>query len=406
MNTLTDILAPRSPAEFLATVRGRRCWHVPGTPGRFGDLLDWPSVNAILEQHRLVAGRLRVIRNEEDVPASRLFRNHVALPGVRIPRLDVAELNEQLWRGATLVIEAIDEMHAPIAGLTHNLEAALHESIQVNAYIGWPAATGYGLHWDDHDVIVLQVCGRKRWSIYPSTTSYPLSDEGPDVSRPSGAPAWDGVVEDGDLVYVPRGWWHGATALEEPTVHLTFGMANRTGIDFLRWLRDRLRAVEAYRMDLPRFADRQEQAAHMDRLRHELLAAWTPDTLDRFFAECDAAAVPRPRLSLPWSAMLGALPGSDARIKLVGSRGLALRRTADEGDVEFDANGRRWRFPGHMEPMLRLLDQRRLCSIAEIDACLPIEADRVAARGLLRVMLLQGLVVLDHAPSTTHPGAA
>ena len=52
------------------------------------------------------------------------------------------------------------------------------------------------------------------------------------------------LLEAGDLLYIPRGWWHVAMPLDEPTLHLTVGVNNLTGADFLRWFADRLRRVD------------------------------------------------------------------------------------------------------------------------------------------------------------------
>ena len=56
-----------------------------------------------------------------------------------------------------------------------------------------------------------------------------------------------------DLLYIPRGWWHVATPLDEPTLHLTVGVNNPNGADFLAWYVDRLKTSEDVRRDLPQF---------------------------------------------------------------------------------------------------------------------------------------------------------
>ncbi|MEU9499710.1 cupin domain-containing protein [Streptomyces sp. NPDC048196] len=55
------------------------------------------------------------------------------------------------------MIDAIDELHEPVADLAQHLEGWLRTHVQVNAYASWSAQEGFGTHWDDHDVIVVQV---------------------------------------------------------------------------------------------------------------------------------------------------------------------------------------------------------------------------------------------------------
>ena len=106
------------------------------------------------------------------------------------------------------------------------------------------------------------------------TRPFPLARDVETARKPEGVPLWEGTLEDGDLLYIPRGWWHVALPLNEPTLHLTVGIHNRTGLDLLGWLKERLREREDFRRDLPRFATRAEQAAHIESLRDQLLAEW------------------------------------------------------------------------------------------------------------------------------------
>ena len=58
------------------------------------------------------------------------------------------------------------------------LAAELGHPVQINAYITPPQNQGFAPHYDVHDVFVLQVAGRKRWTIHE-----------PVVERPAGQPA-------------------------------------------------------------------------------------------------------------------------------------------------------------------------------------------------------------------------
>ena len=121
----------------------------------------------------------------------------------------------------------------PITHLAESLERVFRVRIQVNAYAGWRTSHGFDLHWDDHDVFILQIAGRKKWKVYGMTRKYPLArDVEPATDKPD-TPLWEGMLEDGDLLYIPRGWWHVATPLDEPTLHLTVGVNNPNGADLL-----------------------------------------------------------------------------------------------------------------------------------------------------------------------------
>ncbi|MFD7026561.1 JmjC domain-containing protein [Streptomyces sp. NPDC059917] len=76
--------------------------------------------------------------------------------------------------------------------------------------------------------------------------------ETPEV--PTGGPVADTVLTPGDVLYLPRGWWHAVSADQgTAALRLTFGLATQTGAEFLGWLRDDLRASVIVRADVSRF---------------------------------------------------------------------------------------------------------------------------------------------------------
>jgi ribosomal protein L16 Arg81 hydroxylase len=394
---LAQLLRPCPVEEFLASIWGRAHLHVAGRPGRFAHLLLWAQLNMILRQHRLDFPRLRLARDGSSLPASAYLR-HVR-SGRRqstIPRLLPQQLTTELRAGATLVLDAVDELCEPLEELAVKLERFFHERVQINAYAGWRTSRGFDLHWDDHDVFILQVAGRKDWRVYGMTRPYPLVEDVEPAAKPTHEPVWAGTLTAGDLLYIPRGWWHVALPLDEPTLHLTVGIHNRTGLDLIRWLTERLRASETVRQDLPRFASQTEQSAHVAQLRAELRAAMEDDELlAHYFAEQDAMAAPRPRLGLPWSALMSNAPplADEARVRLTAPRPLDLK--LDAGVVEFACNKKRWRFAEDALLVLRPLADGRACTVAELCAAARARLDERIVHTFLAELIEHGLVALE-----------
>ncbi|MBV9764811.1 MAG: hypothetical protein JOZ48_08195 [Acidobacteriaceae bacterium] len=398
-HTLAELLAPFDAEAFL-----RNCWsqnfqYFPGTPGRFSELLPWSVLNRILRQHRLDSPRIRLFREGESVPPNSFLSYQTSRRKTQIPRLRTAELTRELRNGATLVLDAVDELHDPITALAEALESVFRVRIQVNAYAGWRTSHGFDLHWDDHDVFIVQVAGRKQWKVYGMTRKYPLkADSGPDLHPPE-APLWEGLLEDGDLLYIPRGWWHVATPLDEPTLHLTIGVHNPTGMDLLSWFVDRLRTSEDVRQDLPRFASRPEQAAFADRIRNLFLEQWHPGLLQLYWGDMDAKAEPRPVLGLPWSAGRDALPppGSPFQVKWNVPRPIIPKSNGHQ-EFEIACNGRSWRFAEGARPIVELLREKNSCSAAELHAVVSGHLDPQTVRAFLGELVSSGLaVIVDHS---------
>lgn len=391
-DSLMKLLEPYAPEEFLASSWGVSVSHVRGGAGKFARLMPWERLNEILSRHRLDFPRLRLVQDGESVPVSSYLRHITGNRGrTSVPRLKPVGLAKRLREGATLVLDAVDELHDPLKELAAGLELFFREHVQVNLYAGWQTSRGFDLHWDDHDVFILQVTGRKRWSVYRQTRPFPLVADVEKASKPTHEPVWQETLEDGDLLYIPRGWWHVAQPLAEPTLHLTVGIHNRTGLDLLRWVAERMRASEAFRRDLPRMASASERAAHVARLREELLAEFDDAILERFCDAHDAQAEPRARANLPWGATPQAMPDSvRAVVLLVAPRPLKFE---DAGDaVEFSAMKRRWRFKKDALLVLRPLAERRVCTVAELCEEARGTLDEGTVLAFVRELSLHGLV--------------
>jgi ribosomal protein L16 Arg81 hydroxylase len=386
---LEQLLSPLTVHEFLTNFWGQTFKHVPGTSDKFSHLFPWERLNDALEQHRLDFPRIRLTRDGERLPPGSYISH--STPGrkrVAVPRLRYDKLTQELNSGATLVLDAVDELYEPLRAVAVALELFFHERIQINAYAGWRTSRGFDLHWDDHDVFILQVTGRKQWMVHGMTLAYPLAGD-PKEPKPTEPPLWDQILEAGDLLYIPRGFWHVAYPLNEPTLHLTVGVHNRAGLDLLRWLVHRMRSRGTFRMDLPRFATRETMQAHLLQLRSELLAEWDDDILNRYFADLDALAMARPHLSLPVS---DSLPSGNMLVRLLAPRPLDLK--IESGVVRFTSQRKDWRLATEALPLLRHLDQHRVCSVSELCEVAKNEIDERRVKIFLKELLTNGLVAI------------
>jgi hypothetical protein len=391
---LADLLRPIAVETFLSNDYGQRFLYVPGTPGKFSDLLPWPVLNDILEQHRLEPPRLRLTREGKPVTPERYTssqpnRRNTGRP---IPRLKSTELTRELREGATLVLDNVDELYWPIRRVAESLERIFRVRIQVNSYSGWRSAHGFDVHWDDHDVFVLQVAGSKHWKIYGATRQYPLAR---DVELADNTPAeilWEQTLRNGDLLYIPRGWWHVATPLDEPTLHLTVGVSNPTGADFLSWLIDQLRASEIIRQDIPHLRGHVATQAYAERVREAILSRWHAELIDEYMSHVDAHSTPRPHFALPWSATDDALPPGSWRVQWRGSRPVQIETSGDE--IAIATFGRRWRFVASARPLLELLVSGRECAQEDLESVTQGSLNSNVIREFARELITSGLLVV------------
>ncbi|WP_340560735.1 cupin domain-containing protein [Streptomyces sp. GSL17-111] len=366
--------------EFLAQVLHRHHRYVPTAVPDPSRLVTWGDVNTILATHRLDPPRLRLSADGEMLPAYRYTTPVTTRRHTVWQRLHPAELHALLAEGASLVIDAVDELHPPVSRAAMELEQWLRTGVQVNLYASWTAREGFGVHWDDHDVVVIQIDGAKRWKLYGPTRTAPMHKDTDEPEPPPEEPVAELVLRPGDVLYLPRGWWHSVAASEgERSLHLTFGLQTTTGAQLLSWLADDLRRHDVLREDLPVHASAAQRAAYLDGLRREVVSALeAPDLIDRYTAMLDGTDLTRLRPSLPHIAGIPADPA--VRVGLTTTRA-RLEPVATGSRVVFRACDNEWEMAEEALPLLQRLMSvaPRTMPLGELAAAARISIAEVAA---------------------------
>ncbi|MFE5738392.1 JmjC domain-containing protein [Streptomyces celluloflavus] len=373
---------------FLAQTYHRSYAHLPGTADVAG-LFSWDDLNQIIATQRLEPPRLRLSVDGEMVPVHRYAVPTTNRRAVTWSRIQPAELHAQLRDGASLVLDSVEKIHPPVGAAAEGLERFLGTSVQVNAYASWTEREGFGLHWDDHDVVVVQVHGSKRWRLYGTTREAPTFRDVETPEKPEGDPVADVVLAPGDVLYLPRGWWHAVTADQgTESLHLTFGLVSHTGADLLHWVVDQLRSGLALRRDIPRFASLPDQTEFLAELRRELLDELAnPRLVERWSESNDTTHHGHAIPSLPY---VDGLPvRREIAVRLTAPRGRVVENCG-HSTVTFSAAGTAWDFADAAAPALRLLLRGRSATLGDLADCAGLEVKDAAA---LVSVLIEGQAV-------------
>ncbi|MFC9686456.1 JmjC domain-containing protein [Streptomyces sp. NPDC056948] len=348
--------------DFLAQALHREYRHVPGAIDIAG-LMTWDDLNHILAAHRLEPPRMRLSRDGETLlvggyTAPEATRRHTVWH-----RLHPAELHARLKEGASLASDSVDELHPPIARLAEAIERHLRTRVQANLYASWTSTEGFGIHWDDHDTIVVQLDGAKPWKIYGTTRPFPLYRDIEDPGEAPAEPVADLVLLPGDLLCVPRGVWHAVCADQGVrSLHVTCGLQAHTATDLMAWVSEQLLAHEDWRRDLPLLARPDVQADAVDGMRKRLAELLDdPGLIARYRAAIDGQAVGRMVPSLPYIDGLPADP--HLRVRLTTARAVL---EAGEDAVTLSAAGTVYEFAPAAEAVLRPLVDGRTVDLATL----------------------------------------
>ena len=306
------------PLETVLQLREGTAWrHFPGHgKARYADLLSVAVLDAYLRTDGARTPRVSMADESREGSAG-VPEHEYALPDGRV------DLPRQLRRfdaGASLVASQFHETHPPLGRFCRGLEKLFLHGCQTNIYLTPPKAQGFRTHFDTHDVLVLQVSGRKRWRVW----------DGQRIESPTRRTPWPGnmaplgdphmvMMEPGDALYIPRGVMHdAATEPGEPSLHITVGMLDPSWAQALRMLVDS-DEVEAtpLRQSVPtwRLAEPDALAGLLESLAVKLRGLESPAHAERLsMMLLDQLA--RDRQPLPARGLFPTEPGPGDRLRL------------------------------------------------------------------------------------------
>ncbi len=224
-------LVPLSPTGFASEHWGRQPLVSRANELLAGaaDLLGRDDVDELVSRRGLRTPFLRVARDGRTLGD----REFTAGGGVGAGIADQVSDDKLLGHfaaGATIVLQGLHRTWAPLIEFCQRLAEELGHPAQANAYVTPRQNRGFDDHYDVHDVFVVQTSGEKRWRLRPPVRPAPLRDDPwtdhrADVEEAaSHEPLHEFTLSAGDVLYLPRGWIHSATALGGVSTHVTIGV--------------------------------------------------------------------------------------------------------------------------------------------------------------------------------------
>lgn len=234
---LEALLDPIGRQEFRDRYYGKEPLLIRARPGKFADFFTWDDLNRLLN-------------------GSTWPHPDVQIPPYYTAPASAQSVIEQCRAGASLIFNQVHNFDPKVGEFTRAIEAETGEPTNAVMFLSQPSQAAAPLHYDRHDVFVLHLHGQKAWSVYDRTVEKPVHDMQDAPHDPPDEPSIECELSPGDVLYIPRGHWHKALAQGGLSMHLTFGVKARTGVDFLKWLIDEARDDVRLRNELPlTFAD-------------------------------------------------------------------------------------------------------------------------------------------------------
>ena len=263
-------VAPLTAEGFMADHYGRGPVHLPAPPGSpRAALLGWPRLNELLAvQAHWTEANIELVLNS--APVDRMhYMDEVATARGPVRLADPAKVEAFLAMGASLVANAVERVAPEVRALTDMLAERFAGSAGANLYCSFQGVQAFASHCDLHEVFAIHLAGEKVWRIYENRAEAPLVGPGTDeaaqrlIDAAKGRVLAEVTMRPGDLLYIPRGFYHDALASSAESLHLTLGVAPHSGRVLFRLLEDAALAERAFREYLP---DARDGDALRDRL--------------------------------------------------------------------------------------------------------------------------------------------
>jgi len=247
-----EFIAPRAVESFLNEDYGRRPVHIQGEPTR-ANLLSMARLEQLLSvRPHWTEANLKLILNSRPVLGEHVFDRTGSGPACADP----AKVQLFMRMGASLVGDHIEDVDPGVRQVATMLSDQFAGTAGANVYCSFKDIRAFNSHCDLHEVFAVQLEGEKVWQIYENRADAPVEAlEGDQaqamIDRVKGRVMMTVRMQPGDLLYIPRGYFHDALAQSAASLHLTFGVKPLDGRIIFRMLEDFAIQDPGFRAYLP-----------------------------------------------------------------------------------------------------------------------------------------------------------
>lgn len=221
--TLESLLGGAETAQFLAENWQRSCSVFYG--GRATDFLQSLSdLDALAVRQAAQPEQLfRLVNKEGGLPRSSFTGDGT---------IKFRELAQRLKTGYSLIFNRLQHSEPDVARACYGLSTSLNEhgillsrEVGANLYVTGPSSQCFPRHIDLHDVFVIQLRGRKSWTVFqpPQKNIEETASSGKESQHDEVA-VFQVTLEEGQVLYVPKGFPHEVITTDCESVHLTLSL--------------------------------------------------------------------------------------------------------------------------------------------------------------------------------------
>jgi 50S ribosomal protein L16 3-hydroxylase len=208
---LSAWLASVDREALLSARRERRAFASAGGARAASSLFDWPTLERVL--------------SSTPAPDALVVRKNELLKDA--PPRSAAAVRLLFAEGAGLVVRRAERHDASLRDLAHRYEREHGGVAHIQLFVTPAETHGFGWHYDNEDVFILQTEGAKTYYFRDNTQTESF-DARPDFTkvRSETSPTQACTLEAGDGLFLPRGMWHVAKAVRD-SLSVSLGLTAR-----------------------------------------------------------------------------------------------------------------------------------------------------------------------------------
>jgi 50S ribosomal protein L16 3-hydroxylase len=180
-----------------------------------------------------------------------VVRQNQQIPGERPVSTENAQ--SLCLEGCTILVRHAERHDDRLRALAADFGRQLGGAVDVHVYATPASKFGFGWHYDAEEVFIVQTLGAKEYSLRKNTVNpWPVEESLPgDMAYEREImPLSRCLLRQGDMLYIPSGYWHKAVATEM-SLSLAIGVSPRTAIDVFDFLRPHVVGSLLWRQRLP-----------------------------------------------------------------------------------------------------------------------------------------------------------
>ncbi len=265
--TFDDLLAPIKKQQFFNQYYDKKWLHIKASTMKkdyFSQLMSWQQLTEICNMsHIWNSNNMKLVLDRQIIPPveyciSPMTGNTHMRIGSNFEMIPEPQMIMQwLQKGASLVLDGIDSLTPSLREFSDMLEDSFDARAQSNLYYSAKRHKAFDSHCDTHDVLAVHLIGKKVWNLWQNRESHPINhsdfkrwSQGK-IDHAKGKKYTQVCMEPGDILYIPRGWYHDALTNDDYSVHIAFGLTSIIGLDVVDALYEALVKEELFRKNLP-----------------------------------------------------------------------------------------------------------------------------------------------------------